>query len=112
MLRVGVRVFLFFSVLLPTITCTAAFAAPELGSLTICKGVSGAELNPVDPRGEFAPDAAAIHAVARIKNGKPGAKITGTWISVDVISLPNYEIASSDVLLKAEGTVNAHFELS
>jgi hypothetical protein len=112
MSRLNVRMLLVVLFLVPMLTCATVLAAAELGSLTICRGVAGPELYPVDPANEFAPDTAAIHAVALIRNGTPSTKVTGTWISVDAISTPNYEINSGDLVLGKQGTVNAHFELS
>jgi hypothetical protein len=112
MTRPNAKVFLCAFFLISMLPCAAVFTATELGTVTICKGVSGPELSPVGPTNKFTPDTAVIHAVAKIKNGKPGTKVTATWISIDAISTPNYEINSAQLTLEEEGTVNAHFELS
>jgi hypothetical protein len=100
------------SILLLVLLPCSSVSAAELGFLTICKGVSGPELSPVDPTASFTVDAPFINAIANIKHGSPGTKVRGTWISVDAISTPNYEILSTEVLLESPGTVNAHFEIS
>lgn len=111
MSRLDAKVFLCVFFLVSMLTCATVFAAAELVSLTICKGISS-ELNPVDPTDKFTLDTAAIHAVAKIEGGKPNTKVTGTFISVDAISIPNYEINTADAVLQKEGTTNAHFSLS
>ncbi len=86
--------------------------AAELGSITVCEGVVDPELKPVDPTDIFAPDAPAINALVEVKDGRPGAKVTGAWISVDAISVPNYEIKRTEFELKGEGASKVNFELS
>lgn len=108
----NIRVFLCAFLLISTVSSATAFAEVKLGALTICKGVEGPELNPVNATDKFGSDTPVIHAVAQIKGGIPSTKITGKWISVDAISIPNYEINSADLVLNKTGTVNAHFELS
>jgi hypothetical protein len=112
MSRLNVRVLLCIFFVVPLLTCSTVFAAAELGSITTCKGIAGPEMNPVGPTDKFSPDTPAIHAVAQIKGGKAGMKVTGAWISVDAISTPNYEIKAADVVLEKDGTGNVHFELS
>jgi hypothetical protein len=105
------RAFFFICFLVSVLACSVVFAA-DLGSITICKGVAGPELNPVNPTDRFTPDTDVIHAVARINNGQPGNKIKGVWISVDAISTPDYEIHSTELVLGERGTVNGSFSIS
>ncbi len=108
----SIRMFLCVFFLVLMVSSATAFAEVKLGALTICKGVEGPELNPVNATDEFRSDTSVIHAVAQIKDGIPHTKITGKWICVDAISIPNYEIHSIDLVLNKTGTVNAHFELT
>ena len=108
----NIRVFLCAFLLISAVSSATAFAEVKLGALTICKGVEGPELNPVNATDKFGSDTPVIHAVAQIKDGIPYTKITGKWISVDAISIPDYEINSIEVVLNKTATVNAHFELS
>ncbi len=111
MLRMNTRAFLLISFVVSLLACGVVFAA-DLGTLTICRGVTGPELFPADPADKFTPDTAAIHAVVKIYNGQPDTKVKGVWISVDAIPTPDYEILSSELVLGGGGTRNAHFELS
>jgi len=43
---------------------------------------------------------------------KGGTKVQGTWVSVDAIETPNYQIDSSEVVTKAQGDARVHFQIS
>jgi len=59
----------------------------------------------------FPPDAPAIHAVVVFADAEAGTKVRGSWVAVDAIQTPNYEIDSTTVALGA-GEQRTHFQLS
>lgn len=98
--------------LVPVIVCATAFAEPEFGSVTICKGVSDERFYPVDASDTFSTDTPVLHSVVTIKDAMPGTKVTGVWIAVEAASVPaNNQIESMDLEFKEAGTSNAHFQL-
>jgi len=81
-------------------------------SASMSRGVSGDGTVPVDITDRFQPDSPSIHAVLVLEGAKAGSKVQGTWVSVDAIEAPNYQIDSSEVLTKAEGDARVHFQIS
>ena len=81
-------------------------------SASMSRGVSGDGTVPVDITDRFKPDSPSIHAVLVLEGAKAGSKVQGTWVSVDAIEAPNYQIDSSEVLTKAEGDARVHFQIS
>ncbi len=59
----------------------------------------------------FTPDTSAIHSVIVFSDVKAGDQVKGVWVAVDAIEIPDYEIGSTTLSLKA-GEARAHFQLS
>lgn len=81
-------------------------------SASMSRGVSGDGTVPVDITDRFEPDSPSIHAVLVLEGAKTGTKVMGTWVSVDAIETPNYQIDLSEVETKAQGDARVHFKIS
>ena len=107
-----------------TLVGAALFALPAalavaddpatLRSVTICGAVEGPEdaLRPVDARDQFPADAAEIHGLIRFEPVTAAFSVRGAWVSVDAISVPNYEIAGVEIPVKVSAAATAHFSIS
>ena len=81
-------------------------------SASMSRAVSGDGTVPVNITDRFQPDTPSVHAVLVLEGAKAGTKVQGTWVSVDAIERPNYQIDSSEVVTKAQGDARVHFEIS
>ena len=81
-------------------------------SASMSRGVSGDGTVPVDITDLFQPDSPSIHAVLVLDGAKVGTKVLGTWVSVDAIETPNYQIDSAEVVTKSQGDARVHFKIS
>lgn len=105
------RIFLTITVLFLA-TASAAAGAVRLKSIELCTDVAGSDFTPVNVTEEFAADAAVIHGVARVEGAQANSVLKGVWVSIDAISVPNYEIDSAEVRLLINGPASGHFSLS
>ena len=81
-------------------------------SASMSRGVSGDGTVPVDITDRFQPNSPSIHAVLVLEGAKAETKVLGTWVSVDAIETPNYQIDSSELVTKAQGDARVHFKIS
>jgi hypothetical protein len=91
---------------------SAAAAAPELVSITTCRGVEERTKKPLDHTVTFSADTRVIHAVAMVKSDKPGTKVTGAWISIDAGTTPNHKFLENGAVLPKEGTFPIDFTMT
>ena len=105
------RIFLTTTILF---LAAASVAAGEvrLRSIELCTDVTGDDFTAVNVTEEFVADTAAIHCVARVEGARANSVLKGVWISIDAISVPNYEIDSAEVKVLRNGPASAHFSLS
>jgi len=103
---------------MPRIFAVLLFVAPviageiEVKSVTLCSQVSADGTKALDKCERFAGDPAAIHAVVSLGEVATRCLVRGTWISIDAINVPNYEIGSADVEVQPGGPATAHYSLS
>jgi hypothetical protein len=98
--------------LLAVLLCVTAGAyAERVASITLCEDVEGSDFVPINITTRFTADAPAIHAVVQLEDLTVTTRARGTFISVDAISTPNYEIDSTEVTAKP-GQATVHFSLS
>ncbi|MFQ5561397.1 MAG: hypothetical protein ACE5FU_12560 [Nitrospinota bacterium] len=69
------------------------------------------EMIPQNVTDTFSTTSPEIHSVIIFSGAKAGDIISGDWVSLDALTVPDYEIASFKVQLK-EGEERAHFKLS
>ncbi|MET0101330.1 MAG: clostripain-related cysteine peptidase [Sedimenticola sp.] len=86
--------------------------AVQVTSLVTSESVSEADLVALNPTSSFNSNTPEIHALAVLQQAEPGTRVKGTWISVDAIATPNYEIASKEFTLDKPGQARLHFALS
>jgi hypothetical protein len=91
---------------------TFATYAARIISVSTCEGISETGTVPIGITDRFTTQAQAIHAVAVLDGVARGTILTGTWVSVDAIDVPNYLIDSAVVPVEQAGQVRAHFALS
>lgn len=93
---------------------TASVAAGEvrLRSIELSTDVTGDDFTAVNVTERFATDTAVIHGVARVEGALANSVLKGVWISIDAISVPNYEIDSAEVKVPRNGPASGHFSLS
>ena len=91
---------------------TCAVYAARVISISTCEGISETGTVPIGITETFTTEAQSIHAVAVLDGVAAGTALTGTWVSVDAIDVPNYIIDSAVVHVDQEGPVRAHFALS
>jgi hypothetical protein len=83
----------------------------HLISVCTCQDVKQPDIIPIGIQDKFNQNAEAIHAVIVMDSVKPETRIKGSWVSVDAIEIPDYQIDSAEVkAVSAE--VRAHFALS
>jgi len=86
--------------------------AARIVSITTCESVEPSSMKAVGVRSRFTQDTREIHLLVQFEGLKAGSKVKGTWISVDAIKTPNYEIDSSESQFSKDGEGTAHFSLS
>jgi hypothetical protein len=87
-------------------------AAARLVSVSTCGKISEPGTIPVNVSDRFNSDSPEIHAVAVLDDVSPGTRLKGTWVAIDAIATPNYEIDSTIIVIKESGEVRAHFSIS
>jgi len=85
--------------------------AAHLVSIAICETVTKIGTTPVGIKNKFSPLTPNIHAVAVLKDLKRGTKIKGSWIAVNTIKPPNYQIHFEENLVKKDGNAKVHFSI-
>ena len=86
-------------------------SAARIVSVTLCEQVDNTGTIPINIRQQFSSDVPAIHALVELSQLSSGTQIKGSWISVDAIDVPNYEIDFAEVLVDQSEAV-VHFSLS
>lgn len=86
-------------------------AAARIVSVATCRDIREPGTIPVGAAEEFTTDIAKIHAVIVLADVAAGTVVRGSWISVDAIETPNYEIDAAEVSAPA-GEARVHFALS
>ena len=81
-------------------------------SISLCESISQPGTIPINVKDKFSADAKAIHAVINLADAEAGSVMKGTWVSVDAIETPNYEIDAAEAKVAADGEAAAHFSLS
>lgn len=101
------------------LTVSLAWAIPppaahamRIVGVSMSRGVGGDGTVPVNIVDTFPPDAPEIHLVVVIEGAKAKTPIKASWISVDAIETPDYEIASLETRISADGDARAHFKLT
>ena len=91
---------------------SVAFGATRLKSIELCTDVTDDGLTAVNVREKFDLDTGRIHGIALLEDVRADSVLRGAWVSVDAISVPNYQIDSVEVKFEKEGPASAHFALS
>jgi hypothetical protein len=101
-------------VLVAAVAGVAAAGSVVVRSVTFSTSIDATETRPVDVVERFTSDAAAVHAVAVLDGVASEVRVQGTWISIDAIKVPNYEIGSAELLVRPKAGQDpvAHFTLS
>lgn len=86
-------------------------SAARIVSVTLCEQVDNTGTIPINIRQQFSSNVPAIHALVELSQLSFGTQIKGSWISVDAIDVPNYEIDFAEVLVDQSEAV-VHFSLS
>jgi hypothetical protein len=86
--------------------------AASLFSITVCEKVTTLGTTPLGIKDKFSPHTPNIHVVAVVKGLERGTKIKGSWISVDAIQPPNYQINSEKYQVQKDGQAKVHFSIS
>lgn len=86
-------------------------SAARIISVTLCEQVDNTGTIPINIRQQFSSEVPAIHALVELSQLSSGTRIKGSWISVDAIDVPNYEIDFAEVLVDQPEAV-VHFSLS
>lgn len=86
--------------------------AANLVSIAICENVTKIGAIPVGTKDKFIPQTPNIHAIAVLKNLKKDTKIRGSWIAVNTIKPPNYQISFEETRVKKDGNAKVHFSIS
>lgn len=102
---------LFVSIVLMLLGAAWAADAARIVSVATSRDISEPGTIPVGVAERFSADIAKIHAVVVLADVAAGTKVRGSWIAVDAISTPNYEIDAADVTAPA-GEARVHFALS
>jgi len=84
----------------------------QILSVTTCESVVGDNWVPVNIRDSFTTQVPEINGVVKIDGVRAGTTIKGSWVSIDAINVPNYEIAAKEIEFDKEGPGTAHFSLS
>ena len=90
----------------------SAAQAARIISISTCEGINEKGTVPVGITDRFSTGAQAVHAVAVLDGVTAGTVLTGAWISIDAIDVPDYLIDSAQVLVGQAGQARAHFALS
>lgn len=101
---------LIVTILVLLTACPAG--AVRLKSIELATDVSGDGFTAVNVVEGFTTDIAEIHGIAHVEGTQANSIIRGVWVSIDAISIPNYEIASAEVNVERNGPASAHFALS
>ncbi|UCG58086.1 MAG: SHOCT domain-containing protein [Phycisphaerales bacterium] len=101
----------YIAIILMLMSSVDAFSA-RIKSLTLCLDVTEGDLAARNVRETFEVDTPEIHAVILLEDVKAKSVLKGSWISVDAISVPNYEIDSYQVQFQENGPATAHVALS
>lgn len=86
--------------------------AGQVLSITTCQNVIEPDLVPVDIQEKFNSGAPEIHAVVKLADMKAGSVVKGSWVSVDAIATPNYEIDFVEKTIQHAGEADLHLALS
>jgi len=111
MLRYGICKCLL-ALLLVQLAPSAAVLAASIVSVTTCTKVAESGLAAVDARNEFDPQTPEIHAVVQIREVKAGDKLTGSWMFLDSVQVPNFVMGSSNAVFDKDGNATVHFMVS
>lgn len=102
---------LIVTVLLLAMASTLS-GAVRLKSIELCTEVAGDGFTAVNVVEQFTPDTPVIHGIAQVEGARANSALKGIWISIDAISVPDYEIDSAEVKVKRNGPASGHFSLS
>ena len=99
---------------IPILLLSLAFpaGAAQVTSIELCTDVRNGGFTAVNVVQTFGVDTPVIHAVVHVAGAKAGAVVKGAWISVDAISVPNYQIDAAEQKIARRGAATAHFSLS
>ncbi|MBM4027228.1 MAG: SHOCT domain-containing protein [Planctomycetes bacterium] len=98
-------------VILPWSLVSGAGAA-RVTSIDLCTDVRDDGFTAVNVVQTFGVDTPVIHAVVHVAEAKAGTVVKGTWISIDAISVPNYQIDAAEQKIQGRGAATGHFSLS
>ncbi len=91
---------------------SSAIAATRVVSITTCESVAGENWVPINISESFSTQTPEIHAVVHLEGAKPKTIIKCSWVSVNAIATPNYEIAAMESECYKDGDATAHFSLT
>ena len=91
---------------------SAALGVTRLKSVQLCTDITDDGFTPVNLREQFDLNTGKIHSVVLLEDAQVNSVLRGAWVSVDAISVPNYEIDAVEVKFEKDGPASAHFALS
>lgn len=106
-----VRCLTAFYIIIILLVVSPSINAGNLVSIAICENVTKIGTIPVGIKDKFIPKTLNIHAVAVLKNLKKDTKIRGSWIAVNTIKPPNYQISFEETRVKKDGNAKVHFSI-
>ncbi len=98
--------------ILVMVTACAVSGAARLKSIELCTDVTGDGFTAVNVVEVFTTDVPEIHGIAQVEGARANSVLKGVWISIDAISVPNYEIGSAEVAVERNGPASGHYSLS
>lgn len=90
----------------------SAAGAARLTSIELCTNVQDGGFTAVNVVETFGADAAVLHGVVHVEEAQANSVLKGVWVSIDAISVANYEIDSAEQTLGKSGAAASHFALS
>ena len=84
----------------------------KIVSATICEKVTQPGMQAEGVKDRFGSDTPEIHIVVSLQEIKAASRLRSSWICVDGIEIPNYEIDTAEAESQKDGEGTAHFSLS
>ena len=91
---------------------SSASSATRLKSIELCTDVGNDGFTAINVVQSFTTDILVIHGITHVEDTPANCTLKGVWVSVDAISIPNYEIDSAEVKVERKGSATGHFSLS
>jgi hypothetical protein len=104
-------VWLWVCVLLMAVQPHSVLAA-KIVSATMCEKVTQPGMQAEGVKDRFGSNTPEIHILISLQEIKAASRLKSSWICVDGIEIPNYEIDTAEAEFQKDGEGTAHFSLS